>query len=95
MQQHEKMRNMPVDASFPTLPLIDSLAAAVASATAELHRLAAERRRLASLADGWSGGHRARYDDLLAALERRHVQLADGVASSALVLRRAREEAAR
>ena len=89
------MLGMPADASFPPLPLIDALSSAVAGATAELHRLAEERRRLAALADGWTGGHRARYDELLAALERRHAQLVHGVAASALVLRRASDEAAR
>ena len=89
------MLGMPANASFPTLSLIDALSSAVAGATAELHRLAAERRRLTDLAHGWTGGHRARFDDLLASLERRHAQLADGVAASALVLRRAGDEAAR
>jgi hypothetical protein len=89
------MLGMPADASSPTLPLIDALSSAVARATADLHRLAAERRRLAALADGWSGGHRARYDDLLATLERRHAQLAAGVDAAALAVRQARAAAVR
>jgi hypothetical protein len=89
------MLGMPADAPSSTVPSIDVLASALLRTAAELDRLAAERRRLAALAEGWSGGHRRRYDELLATFERRHAQLAEGVAASGLMLRRAREEAAR
>jgi hypothetical protein len=95
MKQHETMFGMPADASSSTVPSIDALASSLLRTAVELDRLSAERRRLAALAEGWAGGHRRRYDELLAAFERRHAQLVAGVDASAFVLRRVREEAAR
>jgi hypothetical protein len=89
------MCGMPAVTSPSADLLIDTLTRAVAHAVAEMDALAAQRRRLAALADGWQGGHRARYDELLAALERRHVHLMAGVDAGRRALRRAHDEAGR
>lgn len=77
------------------LPALDELTRAVRAATAVLEELDAERHRLRSGCEHWTGGHRARFDELLAALERRRDDVAAGLATAHLALRRAAEDLGR
>lgn len=83
------------DQLLPTPGVLDELHRAVARAAADLERLAAERRRLIVLGDHWRGGHRLRFDELLAALDRRHADVDEALAAARLALRRASDEGSR
>lgn len=81
----------------PALPLasLEALEPVLRRARAELDELAAGRRRdVATLAERWRGGHRARFDEDLAHLEARVRRGVDELGSLILLVRRGLDDLA-
>lgn len=79
---------MAIDPAFP-LASLEALEPVLRRARAELDELAAGRRRdVATLAEVWRGGHRARFDEDLAHLEARVRRGVDELGALILLVRR-------